>query len=214
MDGSLKTKAHPFQAFVKNGPGGPLFPFRKDIEEIAAPKPHPRIKLGAIPGDPPFLPMDPLTNQYQGRAGLADGLQEGGLLLAFEVPGITAHHPEPGKGGTDVFFRFFKDPLFSPQQIEGKFPVFQDGQKTDNKVKGHIPEWFLTGQKPGAPHQAFRYGDDQGGIQHKGAVFPVPPGPEEIPEGKEDNIFTTGFFQEFKNRVGQALRGYNIQGNP
>jgi hypothetical protein len=97
---------------------------------------------------------------------------------------------EAGKGLAYVFFSFFKDPGPPPQKIEGEFPLFQDREEAYHKVEGHIANRGFSGKETGSPDQTPGNGDDQGGVLDKGTVFGVSPGPEEIPKGEENDVFT------------------------
>jgi hypothetical protein len=140
FQGILETVAQPFHTPVKGFPGGAFFPFREYIKEIAAPEPQPLAEMGPVFGYPPFPPADPPAHQQQGRGGFPDRLQDGGLFLPFKSADKTAHNAQAGEGLAYVFFGFLEYSPFAPQEINGKFPAFQDGEQVYDKIKGHVPD--------------------------------------------------------------------------
>jgi hypothetical protein len=213
LQGISEAVAHPFQAPVKGFPGGPLFPLGEHFKQVAAPEPQAAAKVLVVFDDPLLAAADPPAHQQQGGGSLAYGLEDSGLLLALEAAYVAAHYPQAGEGLAYVFFSYLEDPGFSPQKVHGQFPVFQNREQVDGKIEGHIPDGGFSGKKADAPEKAFRDGDHQAGVQHKGTVLPAPPGPEEVPKGKEDDVPARTGGQKFINDFGQPVGGHNINRN-
>jgi hypothetical protein len=210
FDGGLETVTREFQAPVKGFPGGTAAAIGKDIVEIAAPKSKPRIEPGGVPGNPAFPSPDPLAHQQQGGRGLADGLHNRRFLLPLKGGGKTAHDVEMGEGLTDIAFGFSQDLQFPPKKEDGKPPVLQEGKEADHKIKGHVADSPLPGEKTNPPYNALTDGDDQGGVLYKIPVLPVMPGPEQVRQRKKDQILSFPPVQKFIDDGPQLLVGYNI----
>jgi hypothetical protein len=212
LEGALKTVAHKLQAPVKGFPGGAAAAFGKDIVQIAAPEPQPGVKGLAVPGYPLFFPPDTLSHQQKGSRGFANGLHDHRFLLPLKGTGVTAHNTQPGEGLADIAFGLPQYPQFPPQKENGKFPLFQHGKQAYHQIEGHVPDRPLSGKEADSPHDAFRNGDDQGGVSYIPAVLVVPPGLKQIHQGKEDHVLGAPLAEQFIHHRPQLFGGYDVDG--
>jgi hypothetical protein len=145
FQGAPETVAHPLKTPVKCFPGRAFSPLRENLKKIAAPEAEAPAELGVVFGDPAFTPAYSPAGQEEGRRRFPYRLKDRGLLLAFEGADKAADDSQPGEGLADVFFGFLENPPLSSQEVDGKFPPFQDGEQGDNKIKGHIPDRGFSG---------------------------------------------------------------------